>query len=202
MTADEPQQVFEPVRKKGLILHGIAVVILMLIAAGSILSAVNWVQGNVFVLLMLVALISLVLLPWILYRGVALLNARYILGRDGLKIRWGLRSEDIPVTSVEWVRPARESGFVVPLPVLQWPGAVLGSRYVQGLGNVEFIASDADSLILITTPDKVYAISPLDGRYFESSFSAHSGNGQSFPLNLPISSANCVFTIRLVRRYG
>lgn len=182
MTADEPQQVFEPVRKKGLILHGIAVVILMLIAAGSILSAVNWVQGNVFVLLMLVALISLVLLPWILYRGVALLNARYILGRDGLKIRWGLRSEDIPVTSVEWVRPARESGFVVPLPVLQWPGAVLGSRYVQGLGNVEFIASDADSLILITTPDKVYAISPLDGRYFESSFQRTLEMGSLSPL--------------------
>ena len=182
MTLEEPQQIFEPVRKKGLIYHGIAVVILLLIAAGSIISGVLWVQGNLFVLLMLVALITLALLPWILYRGFALLNARYILERDGLKIRWGLRSEDIPVTSVEWVRPAQESGFLVPLPVIHWPGAILGSRHVQGLGDVEFIASDPDSLILITTPDKVYAISPLDVRYFETSFQRTLEMGSLSPL--------------------
>ncbi len=203
MTVPAAQQVFEPVRKKGLILHGFAAAILLVTAGASILTAVQWVQGNLFVVLMMLALVSLILLPWVLYRGYALLTARYILERDGLKIRWGLRSEDIPVTAVIWVRPVHESGFVVPLPVWQWPGAILGSRFVQGLGDVEFMASDIDALILIATSDKVYAISPVETRYFQTSFQRTLEMGSLSPLTFrsakPIAFLQSVWQDRLAR---
>lgn len=170
MEIDLHQQLFEPVRRKGLIVNGGALLVFGSIAAASLLFGIQLVAGNAFVLLMILALISLALFIWVLYRGYALLNARYVLERDGLRIRWGLRIEDIPLNAVEWVRPASESGFAVSMPVFRWPGAILGSRKVKGLGEVEFIASDADNLVLIATNDKVYAISPVNVRQFETSF--------------------------------
>jgi len=105
-----------------------------------------------------------------LYRGFALVQSGYTLDRDGLRLRWGLRGEDIPLPQIEWVRPAAELGFRLPLPFFQWPGAVVGKRKVEGLGEVEFLASDVRLLLLVATPQKIYAISPADGRAFIRSF--------------------------------
>jgi hypothetical protein len=106
----------------------------------------------------------------LLYRSFALAQSSYTLDRDGLRLRWGLRGEDIPLPQIEWVRPAAELGFRLPLPLFQWPGAVVGRRKVEGLGEVEFIGSDVRLLLLVATPQKVYAISPADGRAFIRSF--------------------------------
>ncbi len=122
--------------------------------------------GQLFISGVLLAVILICPLPLLVYRGFALVQASYALDRDGLRIRWGLRAEDVPLPQIEWVRPADELGFRLPLPFLQWPGAVLGRRNVEGLGLVEFIASDVRSLLLVATPEKIYAISPGDERNF------------------------------------
>jgi hypothetical protein len=46
--------------------------------------------------------------PFLGYRAYALLRADYYIDRDSLAMLWGLRVEDIPLTDIEWVRPASD----------------------------------------------------------------------------------------------
>ena len=131
---------------------------------------------------MLIALVLLAPLPLLVYRLYALVSATYILRRDGLRIRWGLRREDIPLNDIEWIRPATELGFRLPMPWLRWPGAVLGSRKVPELGSVEFLAADLSHMLLVATPEKVFAVSPQDTGAFMSLFSQVNELGSLAPL--------------------
>jgi len=161
---------FYPPRRSGILFQG--GLILLLLAAGAFFfyQASQDPSGVNFLLDMLIALVLFVPLPVLGYRLYALVNAVYILRREGLMIRWGLRREDIPLGSIEWMRPADEVGFRLPLPWLRWPGAVLGRRTVSELGLVEFIGSDVRHLILVATPGKVFALSPENSKAFMATF--------------------------------
>jgi hypothetical protein len=111
-----------------------------------------------------------------------LLRARYLVERDGLRLRWGLRAEDIPIQQVEWIRMATDLPYVLPLPLLRWPGALLGHVRVRELGQVEFLASEVDGLLLVATPLKVYAISPSDPAAFLRAFRGTIEMGSIDPL--------------------
>jgi hypothetical protein len=150
--------------------------------AGSLWFALRLQVGIGFVLLLLLAVVLFAPLPLIIYRGYALLNAAYTLERDGLRIRWGLRAEDIPLPEIEWVRPAAELGFHLVYPPFIWPGAVLGARIQPDLGPVEFMASELDDLLLIATAQKIYAVSPEDARGFVRSFQRAMEMGSLEPL--------------------
>ena len=161
---------FLPPRRMGLLLHGVTA---LLQAGGGGLAlwqAIEQAAGLKFVLLVVAALILLGSLPFIIYRLYALLQGGYSMDRDRLRIRWGLRGEDIPLPAIEWVRPADELGYSLPLPFLPVPGAYLGTRTVSGLGEVEFIASSRRKMLLVATPEKVYAISPDDVSGFMRTF--------------------------------
>ncbi len=151
---------FPPPRRYGLIF--LSLVTLILTGAGGLSIALSTSQQEQsrFTGLLLFGVILLVPVPLILYTLYSLLRGQYILEREGLRLRWGLRAEDIPMSHIEWVRPMKELGFRVPLPLLRFPGAVLGSVYSHELGAIEFLASDPDSILLIATPEKIYAISP------------------------------------------
>lgn len=166
----ENQTIFPPARRTGLIFHTGLVLLLLGCAALVFLQAYQQNVGQGFILGILASIVLLVPLPLVIYRGYALAQSTYTLDRDGLRLRWGLRGEDIPLPQIEWVRPADELGFHLPLPLFQWPGAVVGRRRVEGLGEVEFLASDVRSLLLVATPQKIYVISPADGRAFIRSF--------------------------------
>ena len=88
-------------------------------------------SGVNFLLYMLIALILLVPLPLLGYRLYALNNAVYILRREGLMIRWGLRREDIPLNSIEWMRPANEIGFRLPPLVALNAHSLAGARWLS-----------------------------------------------------------------------
>ncbi len=154
--------IFLPARKKGLILHISVAAVLLISGVAAFWLALQQQVGSSLLLLLALSLALLAPLTIVVYRGYALLKASYSLERNGVHLVWGLRSEDIPLADVEWVRPADELGFHLPLPTLSWPGAILGTRSVEGLGNVDFLASDRDSLLMITTPDRIYVISPDD----------------------------------------
>lgn len=161
---------FHPPRQQGLILQGGAILILSAVGGYFFYHAVQDNSGLDFILHMLIALVVLTPLPLLAYRFYALLTAVYVFRRDGLMIRWGLRREDIPLRNIEWIRPAGELGFRLSLPWLRWPGAILGSRQVQELGQVEFMASDLSYMLLVATPEKVFAISPMDINEFAAVF--------------------------------
>ena len=173
---------FQPPRRTGILIQG--ALILVFAAAGGyffLLAAQN-PSGLGFLLQMVIALVIFAPLPLLIYRLYALVNAIYILGRDGLMIRWGLRREDIPLREIEWMRPAAELGFRLPLPWLRWPGAILGFRTVSELGRVEFLSADLTHMILVATPEKVYAISPADSVQFMSLFRQINEMGSLSPI--------------------
>ena len=111
--AEKPGQQFEPVRRNGNLFHLGVLLFLISCGIGILWLALNKAQGSIFVSLTILLLIVIILLPVVIYRAYSLLNARYIVERDGLRLRWGLRLEDIPLSAIEWVRPANELGFQV-----------------------------------------------------------------------------------------
>ena len=164
------EQVFYPPRRNGLLIQGALILILTGAGGYFFYSAAQDVSGLDFLLHMLVSLVFFAPLPLFVYRLYALVNAAYGLGRDGLLIRWGLRREDIPLNRIEWIRPASELGFRLPLPWLRLPGGILGIRNVPELGRVEFVSSDIKHMLLVATPEKVYAISPQETNKFMTLF--------------------------------
>jgi hypothetical protein len=161
---------FPPSKRNGLILHGI----LLALFAG----AVVWGFSNLFgaggglnfVVYLLAGLIGLAPIPILGYRAYALYRAQYILDRDSLELRWGLRDEDIPLTDIEWVRSTRDLTEPLGLPAMTLPGAILGLRRHRDLGVVEFLASDRKKLLLVATAKRVYAISPAKPLEFTQTF--------------------------------
>lgn len=127
--------------------------------------------GAAFLLALLPTLLAIVLLPVLIYRTYALWAATYTIERDGLRLQWGLRVEEIPMNTIRWVRLASTFGQPLPLPWPRWDGAVLGNRHLQNGQTVEFLASQSTGLILIAVEipeagEHIFAISPLHPNEF------------------------------------
>jgi hypothetical protein len=151
---------FPPARRLGLILHGIIILVLGLGSMWGFLNLTRAEMGLTFVTYLLTGFLAFAPIPFFAYRAYALLRADYYIDRDSLAMLWGLRIEDIPLTDIEWVRPASDLTYPLLLPRFRLPGAILGTRRHPDLGLVEFIASSSRNLILIATSKRIFAISP------------------------------------------
>jgi hypothetical protein len=172
---------FPPSKQFGLILHGL---ITLLLASASIWGFANLTNaqvGPMFVSYLLIGILAFAPIPFLGYRAYALFKADYYIDRDSLAILWGLRIEDIPLTDIEWVRPASDLTHPLALPRLRLPGAVLGTRRHPDLGAVEFIASSARNLILIATSKHIFAISPRDAASLVRTFARATELGSLTP---------------------
>jgi hypothetical protein len=161
---------YPPAKQAGLLIHAILVLVLLGLAGWGIWNLTRVEAGPNFVIFLLDVLLALVPVPLFIYRAYALMRADYILDRDSLELRWGLRDEDIPLTDVEWLRPASDLTTPLRLPWLPIPGAVLGLRRHPDLGMVEFLAADPKNLLLVATSKRVYAISPTNAAKFAQTF--------------------------------
>ena len=164
------ESTFLPPRRRGLLVHGIVLALLVGIAAWGFWSASRADVGIAFTLEILLTIAATLPLPLIGYRLYALLRANYYLGRDNLKLNWGLRIEEIPLSDIEWIRPATDLTTPLRLPRFRLPGSILGLRRHPDLGAVEFLASDVQTLLLVATAKRVFAISPKDARGFSREF--------------------------------
>jgi len=153
---------FPPPKQFGLILHGIIILGLSGVSIWGVLNLTRSQVGPSFVTDLLLALLAFAPIPVLGYRAYALLRSDYYIDRDSLAILWGLRIEDIPLTDIEWVRPATDLTHPLTLPTFRLPGGVLGARRHRDLGLVEFIAADTKNMILIATSKRIFAISPKD----------------------------------------
>ena len=172
---------FPPAKQLGLLLHAI---LILLLAGGTVWGFANLTDaqmGPTFVTYLLVGVLAFAPIPFLGYRAYALFKADYYIDRDSLAILWGLRVEDIPLTDIEWVRPATDLTNPLSLPRLRLPGAVLGTRRHPDLGAVEFIASSAKNLILIATSKHVFAISPRDAAALVRTFARATELGSLTP---------------------
>jgi len=172
---------FPPAKQLGLLLHAILILLLAGVSVWGFANLTDAQVGPMFVTYLLVGTLAFAPIPFLGYRAYALFKADYYIDRDSLAILWGLRVEDIPLTDIEWVRPASDLTNPLSLPRLRLPGAVLGTRRHPDLGAVEFIASSARNLILIATSKHVFAISPRDAAALVRTFARATELGSLTP---------------------
>jgi hypothetical protein len=161
---------FPPPRQRGLVIH-----IVLAIVLGSVSVLALWLTfqtpvGLLFAAYVLLFFATAIPTPILAYRAYALARANYLLDRNSLRLMWGLRVEDIPVTDVEWIRPV--AGLLAPinLPWLRLPGSILGVTRQPDIGRVEFLASEAGTLLLVATARQIFAISPENPAAFAAAF--------------------------------
>ncbi len=164
------ENLFLPPRRRGVIIHSVLLAILGSITIWGFLGISSATVGPTFMVYILLTLAAALPIPVIGYRLYALLRANYILEREILRIFWGLRVEEIPLSDIEWVRPASDLTIPLRLPPFRLPGSLLGLRRHPDLGAVEFLASDVKELLLVATAKRVFAISPNDPRRFMRDF--------------------------------
>jgi hypothetical protein len=161
---------YPPPRRRGRNILLLLLPIPAVIAAVALIQAIQLPSGASASIYLLVSILTGAVIPWLGYRLYALSRAGYTLEREGMHIQWGFRIEDIPMTDIIWVRSAAELDSKLPLPIFRVPGAILGSRNNPELGTIEFMASETQSLVLVATPGRVYAVSPEDVYGFLESF--------------------------------
>lgn len=172
---------FPPARRLGLFIHIVIIAILTTVSVFGFMNLSRLEVGLQFVLYLFAALVAFAPIPLFGYRAYALLRADYYIDRDSLAMLWGLRIEDIPLTDIEWVRPASDLTRPLLLPPFRLPGAVLGIRRHPDLGRVEFIASSARNLILIATSKRIFAISPQNAAGLVQTFARATEMGSLTP---------------------
>src|SRR5512146_1017091 len=118
---------FLPSRRSGILFQGIVLLFLGALGGLAFWAAMQQGIGSDLVFYLVLSVLLLAPTPIIVYRLYALFQATYVLERDGLRIRWGLRAEDIPLPQIEWVRPASDLGFALRMPFTSTPGAFLGN---------------------------------------------------------------------------
>jgi hypothetical protein len=172
---------FPPAKQFGLLLHGLLISALTGLSVWALSNLTTAQVGPAFVSYLLTGILAFAPVPFLGYRAFALFKADYYIDRDSLAILWGLRVEDIPLTDIEWVRPASDLTHPLALPRLRLPGAVLGTRRHPDLGAVEFIASSARNLILVATSKHVFAISPQNAAALVRTFARATELGSLSP---------------------
>jgi hypothetical protein len=148
-----------------------------------------WGIGRVEVALELLPYLGLILVfliavPFLIYRLYALHRSEYLLERDGIQLQWGWRSESIPMEDIKWVHRVDDLEIPPQLPVIHWPGAILGRRRFQRGPEVEFLASERRNLVVISSSEGYFAISPDRVGDFLSSYQQLTELGSISPLRV------------------
>lgn len=187
---------FAPERRRGVILHAGAALVVMAVGATLFWLALQQQIGAYFILFLVLGILFLAALPWIAYRGYALMTAAYAISRDVLRLRWGLRVVEIPLADIEWLRPVDQLGFPLPLPRLAVPGAVLGTIRSPELGEVEYLASETARMVALAAENRTYVISPLDEVGFSRSLRRAMEMGSLAPVK-PFSSQPAALLLKV-----
>jgi hypothetical protein len=166
----------------GLVFQIIAILVLLALGILGLWQAAQSAIGIYFLLYLIPVLLALIFIPLIAYRTYALWRAYYLLERDGIYLRWGLREEIIPMDVVTWVRPSQELDISIPRPWFRWPGAVLGVRKLSDGTRIEYLSAKASHIILIATDDQLYAITPANKEEFMLAYQRFAELGSLTPL--------------------
>jgi len=192
--------VFKPARRRGLIILISILSLNISLVTWLVSQALAQTVSGFFFLLMIAAVVGFLPIPFILYRLLSLIRAKYTIDRDGLHIEMGLRAEDIPMNEIEWVRSIQDAAFEISLPRMAFPGNVLGNRSHRDLGLIEFIASETQNLLLVATPRKIFAISPMNNTSFLTALRRYAEMGAISPIKGQSSKADFLVGSLLANR--
>ncbi|HNB51528.1 MAG TPA: PH domain-containing protein [Anaerolineales bacterium] len=173
--------IFLPPKRRGLVFQGTVQGILLVGSILTIWQANRVGVGASFGGWLLLFLACTLPLPVLAYRAYALQRAAYHLSPEGIRLHWGLRTEEIPMSKILWLSTDAQLERPLPLPWLYWPGGVLGVRKV-GAGEVEYMSAQARNLLVIATPGKMYAISPEHPEDFLHAFQRQAEIGTLNPI--------------------
>ncbi len=186
---------FYPPHRLGLITQIAAILILLALGILGLWQAARAPIGLEFLLYLIPVLLAVILIPLVGYRGYALWRASYLLERDGIYLRWGLREEVIPMDIVTRVRFAQDLETNLPRPWFRWPGAVLGIRTLPDGTKVEYLSAHLNRLIIISVGERIFAISPSNPEEFMLAYQRFAELGSLSPL-----AAFSVYPANLLRR--
>ncbi len=173
---------FPPQKRRGIIMHSVILLALLSISIIGFIILSRSQVGPAFLTALLIAIGTFILIPFFGYRLYALMRANYKLDRDSFSIHWGLRVEDIPLSDIEWMRPAGDLTNPLILPAFRLPGSIVGVRRHPDLGVVEFMASEEKDLLLVATAKRVYVISPKDANALTQTFARATELGSLSPV--------------------
>jgi hypothetical protein len=168
---------FHPSRNTGIVFHIVLILVFLSVSIWGLSNATNLTLSASFLLYLGGFLLSALPLPILVYRLYALLRGSYTLTSDVLHLRWGLRSESVPLANILWVRRISELEKKPPRPFLTWPGALVGQRSINRKQTIEYMAAGTRELLVIATAAKHYAISPENPQDFIHSFHRYNEQG-------------------------
>ncbi len=182
----EDKLTFQPARRLGYVFHIGAVLLLSMVGIAGLWASIQSNNSFQFLLLFLPSLLIISAVPILIYYFYALRSANYLIERDGVRLHWGLRREDIPISEILWVHPADDLEIRPPFPFLRWPGAVLGVRRLRSGGEVEYLAANTRNLLVIARLDQAFVISPTDPAGFIHAYQRFTEMGSFIPFE-PVS---------------
>lgn len=175
--------IFYPPYRRGLIVQILGIIVSLAVGILGLWKAGQVEIGLPFLLYLLPVFLALILVPLIGYRAYALWRASYILQRDGILLKWGLREEIIPIDDVNWVRSSRELDQQLPLPIVRWPGAVLGVRQLPDGTYIEYLSAQSNPAVLIAAGERIFAVSPTSPEEFILAFYRFAELGSLSPMD-------------------
>lgn len=173
--------IFTPPRRPGLVFHLVALFLLFIGSVFTFIQANRTEVNQSFGFWLILSFLFAFPVPVFVYRAYALQRAAYHLAPEGIRLQWGLRSEEIPMGKILWISTDAQLERPLPLPWLHWPGGVLGVRKMKA-GKVEYLAARPRDLLIIATPGKMYAISPENPDRFLHTFQRHAEVGTLHPI--------------------
>jgi hypothetical protein len=110
--------------------------------------------------LILVAVGTLPLLGYVLFRTWAVFSLEYWIDRNAVTVHWATFRQVIPLQSVLRVINGGLPS-VAPTPWYQWPASHIGATRALGLANVQMLATrPLEECLLLDTGEIVFALSP------------------------------------------
>jgi hypothetical protein len=173
---------FPPPRRRGLLLSLVGLLLALSAVVYLLATAISQQPGLSVILMLLGAFLVALPIPFVLYRSYSLLQSGYWLGRNGLRLRWGLRFIDLPYDQIVDVARADELEAPLDLPRGALFGSLMGKRLDAELGKLEYMASDRARLVLLGSRDGVYVISPADAQGFVDTYKRQSERGSLRPI--------------------
>lgn len=167
--------ILKPELRSGMMFHLAALMLVLLIGGLSFWKALQQSAISTIPFWVIISIITFILIPFLLYRIYALQTSYYSIERGGISLHWGLRSEDIPMDTVIWVKQDSEASLTlesekIPLPRMRMPGAVLGYGNINGGKSIEFLATRSSQLVVVATNRGYYAISPANPVEFMATY--------------------------------
>ena len=190
---DSDIKTFYPPRLRGLLFNLGLILVLGMFGAALLVLASQTPLGPGFLAYLLGALAIASPIPILANRAYALIRSYYEIQRDGIRLKWGFREVDLPITDIRYVELVEDLLFPLEFPRRQWPGAVTGVNQQDKIGVVEFLASEKSNLVMIGSSDRVFVISPENAKEFIRTYHTITELGSLSPI--PAYSASPSFLL-------